>query len=81
MTHHEIKENYHYEMKMKHQHIMQGRASNGYVIVEERLDFYNDPWNSSRLDDSTTTTLSSVNSTLEDLMRQQQPKSVQTLLT
>jgi inositol 1,4,5-triphosphate receptor type 1 len=80
-SHHEIKENYPYEMKMKHQRIMPGRASNGNVAVGERLDYYNDPWNSSRLDDPTTTTLSSVNSTLEDLVRQQQPKSVQNLLT
>ena len=54
--------------------MMLGRASNGSVDVGERLDFYNDPWNSSRLDDSTTTTLNSVNSMLEDLMRHQQPK-------
>jgi hypothetical protein len=81
MTHNEIKENYPYEMKMKHQRIMPGRASNGNVTVGERLDFYNDPWNSYRLDDSTTTTLSSVDSTLEDLMRPQLPKSVQTLNT
>jgi inositol 1,4,5-triphosphate receptor type 1 len=80
-SHNEIKENYPYDMKMKHQRMMPARASNGNVAVGERLDFYNEPWNSSRLDDSTATTLSSVNSTLEDLMRQQQPKSVQTLIT
>jgi inositol 1,4,5-triphosphate receptor type 1 len=64
-SHNEIKENYPYEMKMKHQRIIPGRASNGNVAVGERLDFYNDPRNKSRLDDSTTTTLSSVNSTLQ----------------
>ena len=41
-SHHEIKENYPYEMKMKHQRIMPGRASNGNVAVGKRLDFYND---------------------------------------
>ena len=34
--------------------MMPGRASNGNFAVGERLDFYNDPWNISRLDDSTT---------------------------
>jgi inositol 1,4,5-triphosphate receptor type 1 len=54
---------------------MSTRASNGNVTIGERMDSYSDSWNSSRLDDSTTTTLSSVNSTLEDLVReQQQPK-------
>ncbi|EFX63254.1 hypothetical protein DAPPUDRAFT_335716 [Daphnia pulex] len=58
---------------------MSTRASNGNVTVGERMDFYSDSWSSSRLDDSTTTTLSSVNSTLEDLVRQQQqPKSLTT---
>ncbi len=75
---HEMKDHFPYDMKMKHQRMMSTRASNGNVTVGERMDPYSDSWNSSRLDDSTTTTLSSVNSTLEDLVRQQQqPKSVQ----
>lgn len=71
----EMKDNFPYDIKMKHQRMMPTRASNGNVTVGERMDPYSDSWNSSRLDDSTATTLSSVNSTLEDLMRQQ-PKSV-----
>ncbi|EFX78774.1 hypothetical protein DAPPUDRAFT_245527 [Daphnia pulex] len=64
---------------MKHQRMMSTRASNGNVTVGERMDPYSDSWNSSRLDDSTTTTLSSVYSTLEDLVtQQQQPKSYTT---
>jgi inositol 1,4,5-triphosphate receptor type 1 len=75
---HEMKDHFPYDMKVKHQRMMSTRASNGNVTVGERMDPYSDSWNSSRLDDSTTTTLSSVNSTLEDLVRQQQqPKSVQ----
>ncbi|EFX77138.1 hypothetical protein DAPPUDRAFT_248174 [Daphnia pulex] len=76
---HEMKNHFPYDMKMKHQRMMSTRASNGNVTVGERMDPYSDSWNSSRLDDSTTTTLSSVYSTLEDLVRQQQqPKSLTT---
>ncbi|EFX61648.1 hypothetical protein DAPPUDRAFT_338582 [Daphnia pulex] len=76
---HEMKDHFPYDMKVKHQRMMSTRASNGNVTVGERMDPYSDSWNSSRLDDSTTTTLSSVNSTLEDLVRQQQqPKSLTT---
>ncbi|EFX61768.1 hypothetical protein DAPPUDRAFT_271917 [Daphnia pulex] len=74
-----MKDHFPYDMKMKHQRMMSTRASNGNVTVGERMDPYSDSWNSSWLDNSTTKTLSSVNSTLEDLVRQQQqPKSLTT---
>lgn len=66
-----IKDTYSFDTKMKNQRMMLARASNGNVA----LDSY-DTWNNSRSDDSTTSMLSSVNSTLEDLVRQQQPKLV-----
>ncbi|EFX62187.1 hypothetical protein DAPPUDRAFT_120448, partial [Daphnia pulex] len=65
---HEMKDHFPYDMKMKHQRMMSTRASNGNVTVGERMDPYSDSWNSSWLDNSTTKTLSSVNSTLEDLL-------------
>jgi hypothetical protein len=42
------------------------RFYHSYVTEGERMDSYSDSWNSSKLDDSTTMALNSVNSTVED---------------